>query len=49
MEWYAAQFFQDSVSAASFFGAFQLIVLAGIWIFKIPLPKPVKSRDPKGK
>jgi hypothetical protein len=43
MEWYAVQMCQVPAEAASFFGALQLIALAAIWLFKIPLPCPAKE------
>jgi hypothetical protein len=43
MEWYLIEFCKPNPLGASIFGAFQLILVAAVWVFKICLPKPVKQ------
>jgi hypothetical protein len=43
MEWYLIEFCKPNPLGASIFGAFQLILVAAVWVFKICLPKPVKT------
>jgi hypothetical protein len=43
MEWYFTEICRGNPYGASIFGAIQLILLAGIWLFKLGLPKPVKK------
>jgi hypothetical protein len=43
MEWYFTEICKGNPYGASIFGAIQLILLAGIWLFKLGFPKPVKK------
>jgi hypothetical protein len=43
MEWYLTEICRANPYSASIFGAIQLILMAGVWVFNITLTKPVKK------